>query len=120
MVPFPAKPLHVALYLAFLIQKSNARSASPVEEAVNSLSWAHTLACVKDPTRHPLVRQVLDGAKRMMAHKVTKKEPITPENIKALVDRFAKEGATLSEIRTLTITILGFAGFFHYNEIAQL
>ena len=35
--PFPAKPFHVALYLNYLIQKS--QTPSPVEEAVNALSW---------------------------------------------------------------------------------
>ena len=83
------------------------------------MSWAHALACVEDPTRHPLVRQVLDGAKRMLAHRVAK-EPITPEILKALVERFAKHDGTLSNIRTLTIIFIGFAGFFRYNELAKL
>lgn len=118
VVAFPAKPLHVALYLSFVIQKS--LTSSPVEEAVNALSWAHTSACVEDPTKHPLVKQVLGGAKRMLAHKVAKKEPITPEILKVLVERFAQEGARLSDIRTLTICLLGFAGFFRYSEMAKL
>lgn len=70
IVPFPARPVHIALYLSFLIQKS--KTSSPVEEAVNALSWAQRLACVEDPTGHPLVRQVLDGAMRMFAHEVGK------------------------------------------------
>ena len=115
---FPAKPVHVALYLAYLIQKCN--TASPVEEAVNALSWTHTLACVEDPTQHPLVKQVLDGAKRILAHKVSKKEPITPEILKALFDKFANKSASLSDIRTLTIIFLGYAGFFRYSEMAKL
>ena len=117
-MPFPAKPIHVALYLSYLIQKAN--TPSPVEEAVNALSWAHNLACVEDPTRHPLVKQVLEGAKRMLAHKVNKKEPITPEILRSLVDRYATEQATLADIRTLTICLLGFVGFFRYNELANI
>ena len=58
VTPFPAKPVHVGLYLSYLIQKAS--TPSPVEEAVNALSWAHNLACVEDPTGHPLVKQVLD------------------------------------------------------------
>ena len=118
VVPFPAKPIHVGLCLSFLIQK--AKTPSPVEEAVNALSWAHNLACVEDPTGHPLVKQVLEGAKRILAHKVDKNEPITPEILRALVDKYAKEDATLANIRTLTICLLGFAGFFRYNELAKL
>ena len=61
----PAKPFQVALYLSFLIH--SARTSSPVEEAVNALSWAHQLAVVEDPTEHSLVRQVLAAAKRILA-----------------------------------------------------
>ena len=57
---FPAKPFQFALYLAFLIHSS--RTSALVEEAVNSLSFAHRLAVVEDPTDHPLVKQVLAGA----------------------------------------------------------
>ena len=118
VVSFPAKPLYVGLYLSYLIQK--AHTPSPVEEAVNALSWAHNLAGVEDPTGHPLVKQVLEGAKRILAHKVNKKEPITPEILKSLVDKYAIEQATLADIRTLTICLLGFAGFFRYNELAKI
>ncbi len=50
---FPAKPLHVALYLAYLIKKS--ATSAPVEEAVNALAWVHQVGSVEDPTKHPLV-----------------------------------------------------------------
>ena len=108
----------MALYLSYLLQKAN--TPSPVEEAVNALSWAHNLACVEDPTGHPLVKQVLEGAKRMLSHRVNKKEPITPEILRSLVDRYATEQATLADIRTLTICLLGFAGFFRYSELAKI
>ena len=54
---FPAKPFQFALYLAFLTQTS--KTSAPVEEAVNSISWAHQLAVVEDPAGHPLVKQIL-------------------------------------------------------------
>ena len=37
----------------------------------------------------------------------------------ALVDKFGKE-ATLSDIRTLTICLLGYSGFFRYSELSKL
>ena len=70
----PAKPLHIALYLNFLIQNLKGRSAAPVEEAVNALSWVHQMAGVKDTTGHPMVQQVLAGARRILAKKTNKKE----------------------------------------------
>ena len=115
---FPAKPFQFALYLAFLIQSS--KTSAPVEEAVNSLSWAHQLAVVEDPTDHPLVKQVLAGAKRILAHRTIKKEPITPEILRRLYDTFVTPTAQLPIIRTMTICLLGYAGFFRFNELASI
>lgn len=114
----PPKPIHIALYLLFLSQK--AKSASPITEAVSSLSWVNQLAMVEDTTTHPLVCQVIAGTKRTLSHRVTKKEPITPEILNELVEKFAKEDASLSDIRTISICLLGFAGFFRFDEIAKI
>ena len=39
---FPVKPLHLALYLAFLICKSS--TCAPVLEAVHAVAWTHQIA----------------------------------------------------------------------------
>ena len=111
----PAKPIYVALYLSYLAQ--SARTCAPLEEAVNALSWVHRMATVEDITCHPLVVQVLAGTKRMLAHKTSKKEPITTDNLLALVDRFGTKDASLADIRALTFCLLGFAGFLRYDEL---
>ena len=114
----PAKPIQVSLYLTYLITKSS--TSVPVEEAVNAISWAHQIACTDDPTQSELVRQVLAGAKRILAHKTTKKEPITPEILAQLVDTFAGEKADLDDVRVITWCLIGFAGFLRYSELAAL
>jgi hypothetical protein len=115
---FPVVPLHLCLYLSFLIQKS--ASVAPVEEAVNALSWVHDMAGVSNPTGHPLVAQVVAGAKRVLARPTVKKEPITADILGLLVRKFGQEGASLSDIRTLAVCLISFAGFFRYSEIANL
>ena len=115
---FPASPFFVSLYLNYLIQKSS--TVAPVEQAVHALSWVHSIAVVDDPTQHPLVGHVVAGAKRILARPTCKKEPITPDILQRLVSRFGGEGASLSEIRTLAICLLSFAGFFRYDEVANL
>ena len=115
---FPAKPFQVALYLSYLVR--TAKTSAPIEEALNSLSWAHTLAVVEDPTDHPLVKQVVAGAKRILAHKTSKKEPITAEMLHQLYDKFVSKDAELPIIRTMTICLLGYAGFFRFSELASL
>ena len=57
----PARPIHVALYLTYLIKKSS--TSAPIEEASNVISWVHQLAVVDDPTQNDLLKQVLAGAK---------------------------------------------------------
>ena len=93
----PAKPLHVALYLTFLIQKSS--TSAPEEEAINALSWAHQLACEEDPTKCSLAKQVGAGAKRILAHRTCKEEPMTPQILEKLVNAFAGKKASLSDVR---------------------
>ena len=114
----PAKPLQIALYLTYLIQKST--TSAPVEEAVNAISWAHQVAVVEDPTQNELVKQVVAGAKRILAHRTTKKEPITPEILSKLVEKFAGEEADLDDLRIVTICLVGFAGFLRFSEISAL
>ena len=102
----------------FIIQKSS--TSAPVKEAVNALSWAHQVAFVDDPTCCNIVKETVAGAKRLLAHRTQKKEPITPEILKNLVERFAPREASLSSIRVVTICLIGFAGFLRFNEIASL
>ena len=115
---FPAQPLQVALYLACLIQKSS--TSAPVEEAVNALSWAHQMALVEDPTQNSLVKNVHAEAKRILAHRKTKKEHITAEILTKLVDKFAEEDADLDDLRIVAICFLGFAGFLRFSELEGL
>ena len=114
----PAKPIYVALYLNYLIQKSE--TSTPVQEAVSAISWAHQMATVEDPSIHPFVRNVLAGAKRMLAQPVQKKEPLTVEILENLVDKFGGESANLNSIRSLTISLMGFASFLRFDEISRL
>ena len=68
----PAKPSHAALYISYLAQ--SARTAAPLEEAVNTLSWVHRMATVEDVIGHPIVVQVLAGAKRQTLLRKSQKQ----------------------------------------------
>ena len=56
----------------------------------------------------------------MLAHKTTKKKPITPEILSDLVDRFAGVEADLDDVWVITWCLIGFAGFLRYSELAAL
>ena len=49
-----------------------------------------------------------------------KKELISAEIIKTIIDKFAGPSANLKDIRVACICSLGFAGFFRYNELSNI
>ena len=83
------------------------------------LSWAHQLPVVEDLTVHSLVRQVLAGTKRILAHRTVKKEQVTAEILQKLYDKVVSSEADLSVIRTMAICLLGYAGFFRFSGLAS-
>ena len=59
---FPASPYDFALYLPHLI--ADAKTTSAIKCAVHSIAWVHHLAGERSPSEHPLVKDVLAGARR--------------------------------------------------------
>jgi hypothetical protein len=74
------------------------------------------MATVEDITVHLLVQQVLTGVKRLLAHKPTKKEPITLEY---MVERFSSEEARLADVRAMAAASLGEYDSFLFKRIIQ-
>ncbi|KAK3090282.1 hypothetical protein FSP39_010613 [Pinctada imbricata] len=86
----PAKAIHVALYLACLVQQS--QSPGPVTLAFYGIKWAHSVIGACSPTDSHLVKNVLEGAKRRLCQPVKKKEPITPELLEKMFDKLFVPG----------------------------
>ncbi|CAH3107315.1 unnamed protein product [Pocillopora meandrina] len=72
------------------------------------------------PTEHPLVKSVLAGAQRLLAHHTSKKEPITVFRLEQLVACKADSMASLYSIRSFVICLLTFAAFLRLDELAKL
>ena len=113
----PADACHVALYLQHLGESKYSKAA--VEEAVNCLSWVHSMAGVSSLTADPLVRVTLEGLKRMCAKPVQKKAPFTIEMLQAIVQD-TKKNNSLANIQLATVCLLAFAGFLRYDELANI
>ena len=71
------------------------------------LLLAHQLACEEDPTEGSLIKQVASGAKRILAHRTCKKEPITPQIWEKLVNAFAGE-VSPSDVQIVAIRLIRF------------
>ena len=118
VVCLPSDELSVALYLEFLLQQSFPYSA--LESACYGINWAHNLYGFPSPCDSKLVRNVLEAAKRELAKPVVKKEPVTPEMISSICNRFAGPNANLSDLRLAAICVTAYSAFLRYNELSSL
>ena len=115
---FPASPFHFAFYLRHLM--TGAKTASPLESAVHSITWFHQLGGEPSPSDHPLVKSTLAGAQRVLARQTIKKEPIAVSQLEQLVASKAHSMASLYNIRSVVICLLAFAAFLRFDELAKL
>jgi integrase len=66
-----------------------------------------------------LVTLILEGGKRLLSKPIVKKKPITPEILGQIVDRFPHVD-NLYNSRLVCMLLIGYAGFFRYDELVHL
>ena len=95
---FPAKTEHVTLYLQHLTDTT--RSHTAVGSAIYAIQGVHALAGIPSPTDSPIIYGLRQTAKRLSGTRaVNKKEPISADMIKSLVNRSNLEN--LLDLRNL-------------------
>ena len=81
-----------------------------------ALKWLHSFVPINGP--NPLdgacAKNVIESAKRAKGNPTVKKEPISTDLIKKIIDKFAAKGALLKNLRIAALCTLGFAGFFPF------
>ena len=65
-------------------------------------------------------KTIIECAKRTRSRPVNKKKPVDSDVIKSIIDRFGGEEASLKDLRIAAISTLGFAGYFRFNELANI
>ena len=80
----------------------------------------HDLVGLPDPCNSPFVVPLIETARRLLSVPVKKKEPVTPAVIKHLFAHYGSTSTSFSDLRVLTLCVLGYAGFFRFNELVQL
>ena len=89
-----------------------------------ALKWLHSF--IPDDGPNPLDNAccknmiMIECAKRTRSHPVNKKKPVDPAIIRRIIDRHGAEEASLKDLRIAAISSLGFAGFFRFNELANI
>lgn len=91
----------MALYIISIAK--DYKSSSKIQLAIHSISWAHQLAGLKDPCESAVVKLTKEGAIRETSKPVVKKEPITPDHLKLLVEK--NKSNNLYNMRTLCICL---------------
>ena len=66
------------------------------------------------------MKGILYSAKRSLSRPIVKKEPVTPDMVFSICQKFASANANLSDLRTAAICFTAFAGFLRFNELANL
>lgn len=87
-----------------------------------ALKWFHSFVPINGP--NPLddecAKNVIESAKRWEGNPILKKDPISTELIKKIINKFASEGASLKDLRIAALCTLGFAGFFRFSELSNI
>jgi len=119
---FPAVPLQVALYLTELVERAvlEGHSASVVESASYSIRWGHHLAGMDSPTIHPLMKGVVEGARRKLARPVQPKQSLKHDSIAWITLTLGPASASLADIGFLFILLVGYAGVFRISEVLSI
>ena len=118
VTPFAANAEDVSRYLIHLHQID--APYSRMEAAFYGIKWHYD--CVprsSNPCDCKFLHNVLLGLKRIHAKPIVKKDPITPDIIKALVSKFGHSNS-LIDLRLCTMTLLAYAGFLRHNELINI
>ena len=115
----PAEPLTVALYLLYLTQISN--TFSVIKTASAAIHTMHKLSLSdKEPTSHPLVQLMRESSQRVLgARLVNQKEPLDFEVLRKAANRACETDDFLLRL-SVTMAVLGFAGFLRYSDLVIL
>ena len=114
---YPVEEAHFALYLQHV--GDTTKSKAMVEEAVNAISWVHTLSGLPPIAESVFVGAVKAGLQRMLAKPTRKKEPITPDMLRLLVNSMPSK-PSLMEVRLVASSLLAYAAFLRFDELAKI
>jgi site-specific recombinase XerD len=114
MVPMPAAPEAVAMYLADL---AATHKAATLTRRVSAISQAHHLAGQESPTDSAAVRAVMAGIRRAKGTAAGAKAPALTGDVRAMV---AAAAPGLLGVRDRALLLLGFAGAFRRSELTAL
>lgn len=110
-------PADVATVAAYLADCAEQYKLATVERRLTSISKAHQLASVPNPTKTEQIHLVIKDIRRALGHAQRQAAPAVTEIIKAMVEQLGQEPHTS---RDRALLLLGFAGAFRRSELVAL
>ncbi|CAC5372756.1 unnamed protein product [Mytilus coruscus] len=117
LVALPALVTTVDIYLSYLIQKEISKSV--FLNGFYAIKWEHELNLYSTFFSEPFLQLILEGGVRILSKPVNKKQPITAEILKSVVDTYGISH-DLNNLRVCCLMLMGYAGFLRYNELANI
>ena len=112
----PADSVSFALYVVSLIQE--ARSMSAVNSAVYGVSYVHKKSGYHEVSEYPVVKQLLDAAKRILARPPTRMKSLSIDQVRSFLTRL--EGGTVADLQLAALLSVGFFGFLRLDDLHHL
>ena len=78
------------------------------------------LAETDSPTDYPLVKSVVQGARRKLSRPVQPKQPLSRDVVADIAVRLNTTDAYLADIRFLFILLVGYTGIFRIGNILDI
>ncbi|GLS49865.1 hypothetical protein GCM10007885_27170 [Methylobacterium gnaphalii] len=111
----PATPETVAAYLSALA--TSGRKAATIDSHAAAIAFAHRAARHEPPTSSELVRATIQGIRRSIGTKPTRKAPATAEALKKILKKIPD---TLVGQRDRALLLIGFAAALRRSELVAL
>ncbi|XP_053378571.1 uncharacterized protein LOC128548169 [Mercenaria mercenaria] len=117
LVSKPAHPFTVGLYFTSLMDEG--KSNHVVTSAFYSIKWVHNINDMEDPTESPVVKQLLEAAKRTHSKPVCKKDVVSTHELHSLCSMFI-DSDDICILRDLSMIMITYAGFMRISEVLNL
>ena len=91
--------------------------------AYAALVWLHDIVDVtssNNPLKTGVCRNFVEAAKRNGTQWKNRKLPVSIDMVKTIVAKYGKLDTNVKDPRISVIVLLGFAGFFGFNELANI
>ncbi|KXJ18668.1 hypothetical protein AC249_AIPGENE25539 [Exaiptasia diaphana] len=107
-----------AIYIGHVAKR--VKCSQSVVLTFSALKWLHSFIPSTNPLDSELCRNIVEAAKRDKGKPIPKKNPVTNDMIKKIIDKHANENCSLKDLRIATMCTLAFAGFLRYDEFSNV